>query len=304
MSGRPWPDFRPGPLGSVGAWWRRRRDLGAYSELSDPLPQFTIVSTPSSHQQEFRTPLPSVVHGLDFQASFTVVWRFDASTGRRHNSPRSAAINGIVRRAEEISSTTSIIHHAPLQHRLGDELATELQVGTTHVWARAENVEISVEEGDLALARKHLELLRTRTLRQAERELERAEMSYLRDEVLTDLATATVWWLQRNGYQVEQAVALSSQLDELVRIASQRRDRHWAESLVTSFEQALPRLSDSHRHDVRQHLAKALGVYGGSEVAAEFANRIGLLHQLAPGESDGRPTANGQHANGFAKPFP
>jgi hypothetical protein len=295
MSGRPWPDFRPGPFGSVGAWWRRRRDLGAFTAVSDPAAQFTFIPAQSSHQHQFETPLPSAVYGLDFRAKFTVIWRLDLNSGRRHNAPRSAAINGIVQRARTISSSATLVHHAPLQHQLGDELATELQVADTHVWARAEHVEITVDDGDLDMARKHLELHRASTVRQAERDLERSELRYLRDEVLTDLGTATVWWLQRNGYQVEQAVALSTQLAELVRIASQRHEQHWAELLVTTFESALPRLSDGHRHDLRQHLAKALGVYGGSDVAGEFAERVGLAAhtELLPAEP---------HTNGVAKP--
>jgi len=293
MTGRPWPDFRPGPFGSLGARWRRRRDFTVNAE---PAAQFTFVPAPSSHQQEFETPLPSAIYGLDFQVKFTVFWRLDLNTGRRHNSPRSAAINGIVQRARAVTAVAMLVHHAPLQHQLGDELATELQVAGTCVWARAENVEVTVDDADLEMARKHVELLRSTRVRDAERDLERAEIRYLRDEILTDLGTAMIWWLQRNGYQVEQAVALSQQLDELVRVASQRRDQHWAESLVTNFESVLPRLSDGHRHDLRQQLAKALGVYGGSDVAMEFADRLGLpKHGALPA---GEP-----HTNGVASPL-
>ena len=123
----------------------------------------------------------------------------------------------------------------------------------------------------------------------AERDAERAEIKYLRDEVLTDLSSATIWWLIRNGYEVEQAVKLSRHLAELVGIASQRRDQHWADTLVTSFESALPRLDDGHRADVRLHLAKALGIYGGSTVAAEFAEQVGLPPQLPHHQNGAKP---------------
>jgi hypothetical protein len=291
MTGRPWPDFRPGPFGSLGARWRRRRGFAAGAE---PAAQFTFVPAPSSHQHAFETPLPSAVYGLDFIAKFTVFWRLDLNTGRRHNSARSAAVNGIVQRARAVTSGAMLVHHAALEHQLGDELATEVQVAGTCVWARAENVELSVDAADLDLARKHVELLRTSRVRDAERDLERAEIRYLRDEILTDLGTATIWWLQRNEYQVEQAVALTQHLDDLVRVASHRRDQHWAESLVTSFESVLPRLSDGHRHDLRQQLAKALGVYGGSDVASEFADRLGLPRHGA------LPAAEPHTTNGVA----
>ncbi|MBW4719072.1 hypothetical protein [Saccharothrix obliqua] len=270
MSGRPWPDFRPGPMGALAAWWRRR-----FARREE----FTFEPPSSSHQQVFETPLPSAVYGLDFRARFTVHWRLDLTSGVRHNAPRSAAINDIVRRAKAVTERAMLVHHAALQHQLGDELAAERQVEGTHVWARAEGVELSADEADLEMARKHIELLRTTTVRQAERDAERAEIRYLRDEVLTDLSTATIWWLYRSGYQVEQAVALAPQLDQLVRIAAQRRDGHWAETLVTSFESALPRLTDGHRQDLRLHLAKALGIYGGPAVATEFAEQVGLPHQ-------------------------
>ncbi|MEU5694846.1 hypothetical protein [Actinosynnema sp. NPDC020468] len=269
MSGRPWPDFRPGPLGALGAWWRRRRE-------SAVVDQYTYVPVQTTHQHPFETPLPSAVYGLDFQAKFVVCWRMDLTTGARHHAPRSAAINDLVQRAKAITERAMLVHHAPIRYQLGDELAAERQVEGTHVWARAENVELTVDESDLDMARKHIELHQATTVRQAEREAERAEIRYLRDEVLTDLSTATIWWLYRNGYQVEQAVQLSEHLARLVRIASDRGDRHWADALVTSFESALPRLSEDHRQDLRVHLAKALGVYGGSSVAGEFADRVGL----------------------------
>lgn len=275
MSSRPWPDFRPGPLGSLAAWWRRRR-------TRDHDEQYTFVPTPTAHQHPLETPLPSAVYGLDFRARMTIHWRVDLTTGSRHAAPRSAAVNDIILRAKALTERSMLVHHAPLQHQLGAELAAERQVDGTHVWARADGIELTVDEPDLEMARKHIELLQTTTMRQAERDAERAEIKYLRDEVLTDLSTATIWWLVRNGYEVEQAVALSRHLAELVGIASQRRDHHWADTLVTSFESALPRLDDGHRADVRLHLAKALGIYGGSTVAAEFAAQVGLQNGAKP----------------------
>lgn len=230
----------------------------------------------SSHQQEFETPLPSAVYGLDFHLRVTIVWRLDLATGLRHNSPKSAAIHHVLQRAREISGKAMLVHHAALQHQLGDELAAEVQVPGTHVWARAEQVRISVQDEDLEMARKHVELLRNSTFKLAERDVERAEIRYLRDEVLTDVGTATIWWLQRNGYQVEEAVKLSGHLAELVKIAQRQPTTHWAESLVSSVERALPELEDSHRRELRLHLAKALSVFGGSRVAAEFADQVGL----------------------------
>ncbi|MFJ5989622.1 hypothetical protein [Lentzea sp. NPDC092896] len=265
---RPWPDFRPGPLGALKAWWRR-----TVPRRADDI---TFVPPASSHQQEFETPLASAVYGLDFQLKFTVVWRLDLATGLRHNSPRSAAIHHVLQRAKEISGKAMLIHHAALQVQLGDELATERQVPGTHVWARAEQVKVSVGDDDLEMAKKHIELLRNSTFKLAERDVERAEIRYLRDEVLTDVGTATIWWLQRNGYQVEEAVKLADHLAELVRIAQREPAGHWAESLVSSVERAMPELEDAHRRDLRLHLVKALSVYGGERVAAEFADQIGL----------------------------
>ncbi|MFE2752694.1 hypothetical protein ACFXGA_11925 [Actinosynnema sp. NPDC059335] len=272
MSSRPWPDFRPGPLGSLGAWWRRLR-------ARPNAEQYTFVPPSTTHEHPFESPLPSAVYGLDFHVRMTIHWRVDLTTGVRHNAPRSAAVNDIVNRAKALTERAMLVHHAPLRYRLGAELAEERQVEGTHVWARADAVELTVDDNDLAMARKHIELLQTTTMRQAERDAERAEIKYLRDEVLTDLSTATIWWLVRNGYEVEQAVGLSRHLAELVGIAAQRRDQHWADTLVTSFESALPRLDDGHRTDVRMHLAKALGIYGGSTVAEEFAEQVGLPAQ-------------------------
>ncbi|SDO82628.1 hypothetical protein SAMN05421507_10481 [Lentzea jiangxiensis] len=265
---RPWPDFRPGPLGALKAWWRRR--------VPRRVDDITFVPPASSHQQEFETPLASAVYGLDFQLRLTVVWRLDLATGLRHNSPKSAAIHHVLQRAKEISGKAMLVHHAALQVQLGDELATERQVPGTHVWARAEQVKVTVGDEDLEMARKHIELLRNSTFKLAERDVERAEIRYLRDEVLTDVGTATIWWLQRNGYQVQEAVKLADHLAELVKIAQREPATHWAESLVSSVERAMPELEDVHRKDLRLHLVKALSVYGGARVAAEFADQVGL----------------------------
>ncbi|HEX8867092.1 MAG TPA: hypothetical protein VF821_15645, partial [Lentzea sp.] len=59
---------------------------------------------------------------------------------------------------------------------------------------------------------------------------------------------------------------------------------------VSSVERALPELEDVHRKDLKLHLIKALSVYGGSRVAAEFADQVGL--------PAGEQHANGQHTNG------
>lgn len=236
----------------------------------------TFVPPVSSHQQEFATPLASAVYGLDFQLKLTVVWRLDLATGLRHNSPRNAAIHHVLQRAKEISCKAMLVHHAALQVQLGDELAVERQVPGTHVWARAEQVKVEVDGDDLEMAKKHIELLRNSTFKLAERDVERAEIRYLRDEVLTDVGTATIWWLQRNGYQVQEAVKLADHLAELVKIAQREPATHWAESLVSSVERAMPELEDVHRKDLRLHLAKALSVYGGARVAAEFADQVGL----------------------------
>ncbi len=302
MSSRPWPDLNPGPFGSARAWWRRNR--------AQP-DEYTFAPASTTHQHQFESPLPSAVYGLDFQVRMTIHWRVDLTSGARHNSPRNAAVNDIIQRARALTERTMLVHHVPLQHQLGDELAAERQVEGTHVWARADGISLTVGEGDLAMARKHIELLQTTTMRQAERDAERAEIKYLRDEVLTDLSSATIWWLMRNGYQVEQAVALSRHLAELVEIAANRREQHWADTLVTSFEGALPRLDDGHRTDVRLHLAKALGIYGGSNVAAEFAEQVGLpaqSYELPPNhhelpQRNGVNQVNGVHTNG-AKHLP
>ncbi|GAA1261858.1 hypothetical protein [Saccharothrix xinjiangensis] len=289
MSSRPWPDLSPGPFGSVRAWWRRSR--------AQP-DEYTFVPASTTHQHQFESPLPSAVYGLDFHVKMTIHWRLDLTGGARHSSPRSAAVNDIIQRARALTERTMLVHHVPLQHQLGDELAAERQVDGTHVWARADGVSLTVADGDLAVARKHIELLQAGAMRQAERDAERDEIKYLREEVFGDLASATIWWLTRNGYQVEQAVALSRHLAELVEIASDRRDRHWADALVTSFESALPRLEDGDRADLRLHLAKALGMYGGSTVAAEFAEQVGLStqHELPP--------SNGAHRANGARPLP
>ena len=210
---RPWPDFRPGPVGAVKAWWRRQ----ARQE------DFTFVPPASSHQQEFATPVASAVYGLDFQLTMNVCWRFDLATGLRHNAPRSAAIHHITQRAAEISSTRMLVHHAALQHQLGDELARERQVPGTHVWARAEQVKVSGRRRrPWRWPGSTSSCCGTRRSRWPSGMSNGQEIRYLRDEVLTDVGTATIWWLQRNGYQVEEAVKLADHLADLVRIAQRQ----------------------------------------------------------------------------------
>jgi hypothetical protein len=120
-------------------------------------------------------------------------------------------------------------------------------------------------------------------VRQAERDLERAELQYLKHEVLADLATATVWWLRHNDNRVERLAEVVPQLSELVEIVTRRPDQHWADSLARALEAAIPDLTELDRQDMRRRLVGVLGAFGRPETAAEFAQRVDLPAGQAPG---------------------
>ncbi|MCP2168661.1 hypothetical protein [Goodfellowiella coeruleoviolacea] len=280
MTTRPWPDTSPGLFGSVAERWRKRRErrylaaadrraASAAAEATAP-----AVPEPEHHRKEYQTALPSSMSFVDFQASFTVVWTLDGRADYRHAIPQSTAVNAIVQRAAAITRQANPVHHKPLREQLAFELGKRLQVENTNVWARAEDVHITVEEADLDLVRRHVELNRRRELRQAERELERAELRYLRDNVFNSVGNALLWWLHHNDNQIERIGEVAPQLTQLVRLVSGQEQVHWADNLLAALEEASPGgLGEAQRLGLAGYLGQVLGEYGGPGAKDEFETR-------------------------------
>jgi hypothetical protein len=215
--------------------------------------------------------MPSALSHVDFQVGFTVVWLPAASTTER-SAAQSAAVNAVVQYAVNVAAAANPLHPEIMAAQLANDLSRAILVSPPGVRAHAEDLSVQVEPEQLELARKHGEIRRERVLRQAERDAEVAEATYLRHTVFGEVGNAVLWWLHKNAYDVERAAKITGQLGELVNVVDSRKEEHWAETLIAVMYEALPDLTVQERLDLHIRLGKILKMYGSDEAAEELAH--------------------------------
>ncbi|WP_199441226.1 hypothetical protein [Umezawaea beigongshangensis] len=223
------------------------------------------------HRTPFAAALPSAVSGVDFRVSWTVLWWLDVGDGDGepdHAAPESAALNGVYQRALPLGAASAPRHAELLRHQLADQLGRTRAIEETGVRVQAHDVRVELTAEHAALAERHAELLGRRGLRDAERELEAAEIRHLGEHALADERSALLWWLHHNGNDVARAASLLDDLRSLVRVVGEGED--WATALVTALEAAAPGLSDHRRWGLHQQVRKVLEVYADPVAVARF----------------------------------
>jgi hypothetical protein len=202
------------------------------------------------------------VQGIEWRAEWTVVWW---SEGNRngHPAPDSVAIVALRERAATLARQASFSDDV-LRHQLTAELAQERSAADGRMWVSAQNVRLELAEHSAALV-----------LRWREHVAELAEIAHLRNNILVDLPTAMLWWLQRNNYNVKEAVALEPALTKLVELVSaDNAPEHWTQQLSTALAAAVPGLAEQSRWQVHHQMERLLKTYGGEDVAEEFARHV------------------------------
>ncbi|MFD9963965.1 hypothetical protein [Amycolatopsis sp. NPDC058986] len=209
----------------------------------------------------FAGPVPSKVPDFDFEVCCTVVW--NASPAWQAKACATVAAHA----AELLSSYSPI--HADLA---GARLAADLAAGRVlsddppvHAWA--EDVVVTVNPDQLELAQQHAQHLRQREVAAAGHEVERAELTYLKDAVFENTAWAALWWLRHNDYDVTKLSSVVKDLNYAVKVVTGNDIPPPVDALIAAFDALVPDLAPSARYEVHEQLAHILATLGRNKAA-------------------------------------
>lgn len=134
------------------------------------------------------------------------------------------AVDAILRRACEITEQRDPGHASMVGHELGRALGEMREDATGCLRAMAESVELVLPEQDQQRLDKLAAVRKDKDVWEHERKYEQSKREYLGDDVLKDAGSAVVWWLARNGDQVDKTVRDIGLLTQLSRAANNAED--------------------------------------------------------------------------------
>jgi hypothetical protein len=247
-------------------WWNRERKS---------------VGLPHAAEQLYRAPfaaaVPSAIDYFDFDVQCTVVWC--AQPGWREVAVRAVAAHVV----------DALSHYHPTRWQLAEALLAAdlvtpcllIDVPGVQVWA--EELAVTVEPRQLQLARHHAQQLRQQQHLDAEHDVERAELRYLRTSVFSDTATAVLWWLHHNDHDVTRIGSVIEELKKTVAVIAGNSEGQWVDTIIETFDAVAPNLNRNGRYELHRNLAQIL--YGLNEKEkAEI-----LLSRTKPGPVDTLP---------------
>ncbi|WP_216216938.1 hypothetical protein [Amycolatopsis aidingensis] len=209
----------------------------------------------------FTGSIPSELPGFDFEARCTVVW--NASPGWRE-----AALQEVADQAASLLRGYSPVH----AELAGTRLAADLAAGRTlsddppvRVWA--EDVVVTVATDQLELAQQYAQRLRERELAAAGHEVERAELTYLKNTVFKNTASASLWWLRHHNHDVTKLSSVVEDLNRTVKIVAGDDILPPVDALITAFDALVPDLDPRERYEIHLKLAQILYTLGRNKDA-------------------------------------
>jgi hypothetical protein len=214
----------------------------------------------------FTGPIPSKLRGFDFQTQCTVVW--NASSAWREKARQVVADH-----ATSVLSGYSPVHADLAGTRLTADLTTGVALSDDariRVWA--EDVVVTVDPGQLALAQQHAQHLREREVAAAAHEVERTELGYLKKDVFSTTASAALWWLRHHDHDVTGLKSVAPDLERAVKIVNGGDAPGPVDALITAFDALTPNIEGPARYELHQRLAHLLTL-GGSEAADSLLSR-------------------------------
>lgn len=277
MATDPWSEVKPTVRGQVGGWWqrflqrRKQRELewvygtqpgGATVQLREPPP------APVRPTVVFTAMLPSAVPHADFTATCTVAWETTAET--THAKPESLARREIERRAGEILATGLVTQCEQLQHRLEAELGYLIKVDEAKIAVQLTEIELGCADSARAATELYQELQRRRLVSGWDRDLKLDELRHLKDDILSDPAMATVWWLHNNDNQIDQALEMSAKLRKLAQFITEKEEESTTETVASIVDRFVDRLPDGARWRLLSNLADVFSHYGSPDLASEL----------------------------------
>lgn len=237
---------------------RRRKPAGLTRDTSTDV---LIRRTP------FAATVPSALDYFDFDVHCTVVW--SAPPGWQEAARQAVAFHTSSRLSDYPPNRWQLAGT-----HLAAELATVCQLAEkplVRVWA--EDLVVTVESRQLELAEQHAQRLRERQLLDAEHDVERAELRYLRNNVFTDTASAALWWLRHNDYDVTRLNSVTKDLKSTVALVEGNAEQYWADTIITVFDALAPNLNQNGRYELHRNLAQIIHGLGEKEKAEILQSR-------------------------------
>lgn len=143
--------------------------------------------------------LRSATPDYRFLLSATVYWLPNPDNpGRAHGNLGALAREAIVSRAVSVLSGEPPEEHGALGARLDGVLGARLAVPSAQIDAWACDVSVTLPAADRERLHRLAEVRKEEQVWQRERDHERAVREYLADDVLSNPASAVVWWLARH----------------------------------------------------------------------------------------------------------
>ncbi|GGN27216.1 hypothetical protein GCM10011609_82400 [Lentzea pudingi] len=233
-------------------WWQNLQ-RGA-----QPLPAPRIY-----HREQWSGVLQGAEPGVEWRAEWTVVWWTEGGQST-HPAPASIAAVAIRDRAAPLARAEGVSSDM-MQHVLAAELGHPRPVAAnSSMWVGTENVQVELTEHSAAFLRQR-----------RERVGELAEIAHLRENVLSDLPHAVLWWVRRSGYDVEDALQKEEVFKQLIRIVNARQAAEpWAQRLTDALAEAMPGLEPQNRWDVFEQVQRLMKGYGHDDAADELARHL------------------------------
>jgi hypothetical protein len=219
----------------------------------------------STCMAEFAASVPSAVDHLDFQVQCTVWWAGGPATGPLAMWAAAGHACSILRR-----------YHPTRWQLAGIELAAALAAPTevgpmSELSWHARNVAVTVDDEDLESARQHA----SRQGEQVEAwAADHAELRYLRDTVLADPATATVWWFRHNEYDLTRVESTLATLRTLMGKVGNAETPRWVDQFLDLVTTAVGHLSSAREVELHGKLASVLDEFGAKEKAKRLNERF------------------------------
>ncbi|MET9262652.1 hypothetical protein [Amycolatopsis sp. NPDC004079] len=216
----------------------------------------------------FTGTIPSKLTGFDFEVCCTVAW---------NGSPAwsGEACDKVASRATSLLRGYSPVHADLAGTRLAADLAAGIPLfdnPPARVCAR--NVVVTVDPDQLELAQQRALHLREREVAAAKHEVERAELEYLKETVFKDTASAALWWLHRNDYDVAKLSTVVQNLNDTVKIVTGGDDPGPADLLITALDALAPDLDQRERYEIHHQLVRSLSSMHRNEQANSLLYRI------------------------------
>ncbi|GAA1937431.1 hypothetical protein [Amycolatopsis minnesotensis] len=216
----------------------------------------------------FAGPIPSELPGFDFEVCCTVVWNASPAWQEK-------ACAKVAAQAANLLNDYSPIHAGLAGTRLAADLAAGKALSDdppVRVWA--EDVVVTVAPDQLELAQQHAQHLRQREVAAAGHEVERADLTYLKNTVFKNTASATLWWLRNHNHDITALSSVVEHLNRTVKIVAGNDILSPLEALIAAFDTLIPDLDPSTRYEIHDQLATILAVLGKTEDADALRSQL------------------------------